>query len=169
MAPPPDAPPPDATAPLPGWTLRRRPHGRVDFVAADGTLHADVDVLRAFPLSAPRGPAAVLAADGSELAWIESIDDLPEPLRTRLLEELSDREFLPTITAIEAVSDTDPAEWTVLTDRGRRRFTLAGPDDVERLTDGSALLSDASGVRYRIASIAALDARSRRLLDRTME
>ncbi|MFM7251263.1 MAG: DUF1854 domain-containing protein [Planctomycetaceae bacterium] len=166
---PPDALPPDAAAPLPGWTLRRRPHGRVDFVAADGTLHADVDVLCAFPLSAPRGPAAVLAADGSELAWIESIDDLPEPLRTRLLEELSDREFLPTITAIRALSDTDPAEWTVLTDRGPRRFTLAGPDDVERLPDGSALVSDASGVRYRIASIAALDARSRRLLDRTME
>lgn len=166
---PPDALPPDAAVPLPGWTLRRRPHGRVDFVGDDGTVHADVDVLRAFPLSAPRGPAAVLAADGSELAWIESIDDLPEPLRTRLLEELSDREFLPTITAIEAVSDTDPAEWTVLTDRGPRRFTLAGPDDVERLPDGSALVSDASGVRYRIASIAALDARSRRLLDRTME
>jgi hypothetical protein len=168
MAPPPDSLPP-AAAPLPGWSLLRRPHGRVDFAAADGTLHADVDVLRAFPLSAPRGPAAVVAADGTELAWIEAIDELPEPLRSRVLEELSDREFLPVITAIEAVSDTDPAEWTVATDRGPRRFTLSAPDDVERLPDGSALLVDSSSVRYRIASIAALDARSRRLLDSTME
>jgi len=161
--------PPPPAAPQPDWTLVRRPHGRVDFVAGDGTVHPDVDVLRAFPISAPRGPAAVLASDGAELAWVEAIDDLPEPLRSRVLEELSDREFLPAITRIESISDTDPAEWTVVTDRGPRRFPLAGPDDVERLADGSALVVDTSGVRYRIASIAALDAHSRRILDRTME
>ena len=73
------------------------------------------------------------------------------------------------IDRIEAISDSDPAEWTVSTDRGPRKFPVATPDDVERLPDGSAFVVDASGVRYRIADIAALDHHSRRLLDRTME
>lgn len=155
--------------PLPGWRLERRPHGRVDLVAADGTVHADVDVVRAFPLSAPLGPVAIVAADGAELVWVEALSELPEPFRGLLLEELSTREFLPRISRIDDISDTDPAEWSVVTDRGPRRFTVAGPDDVERLPDSSAQVVDTCGVRYRIASIDALDHRSRRLLDDTME
>lgn len=153
----------------PGWRLERRPHGRVDLVAADGTVHADVDVVRAFPLSAPDGAVAIVAPDGAELVWVESLERTPEPLRGLILAELSAREFLPVIARIEAISDTDPAEWSVVTDRGPRRFAVSGPDDVERLPDSSALVVDTSGVRYRIPSIDALDDRSRRLLDDTME
>ena len=152
-----------------GWRLLRRPHGRLDFVAADGSVHADVDLLRAFPVSAPRGPVAIVADDGTELAWIESLAGLPEAFRESLLEALSAREFLPVIARIEAIADTDPAEWTVATDRGPRRFTVASPEDVDRLADGSAFVVDTSGVRYRIPDLEALDAHSRRLLDRTME
>lgn len=156
-------------AQAPGWRLVRRPHGRVDLVAADGTVHPDVDVVRAFPLSAPQGPVAIVAADGAEVVWIDSLEGTPEPFRGLLLEELSAREFLPQISRIEVISDTDPAEWSVVTDRGPRRFMVAGPDDVTRLPDASALVVDTAGVRYRIASIDALDQRSRRLLDDTME
>ncbi len=157
-----------ATAPE-GWRLVRRPHGRLDFVSADGALHEDVDVLRAFPVTAPLGPVAVVAADGTELAWIDALDGLPDAFRNRLLEELSSREFLPVIATIEAIADTDPAEWTVTTDRGPRRFTVGSPEDVDRLPDGSACVVDTTGVRYRIPDLAALDARSTRLLDKTME
>ena len=130
-----------------GWRLLRRPHGRLDFVAADGTVHAD----------------------GAELAWIDTLATLPEAFRARLLGELSAREFLPVIERIEAIADSDPAEWTVATDRGPRRFAVASPEDVERLPDGSAFVVDTAGVRYRIPDTGALDAHSRRLLDRTME
>lgn len=163
--------PADLTPPAtpPTWRLVRRPHGRVDLASADGTTHGDVDVVRAFPLSAPRGPVAIVAADGTEVVWIESLDAMPEPFRGLIVEELSAREFLPLISRIEAISDTDPAEWSVITDRGERRFTVSGPDDVERLPDSSALVVDTAGVRYRIPSIDALDHHSRRLLDDTME
>jgi len=161
--------PPSRLAEPAAWQFIPRPHGRLDVVDAAGNLHLDIDLLRAFPISAPLGPVAVVAPDGSELAWIDTIDNLPEPLRGELLRELSSREFLPVIDRIEAIGDSDPAEWTVLTDRGPRRFLVATPDDVERLADGSALVVDGSGVRYRIAAIAALDSHSRRLLDRTME
>ena len=34
------------TLPAIEWRLERRPHGRLDFVDAQGRVHADVDVLR---------------------------------------------------------------------------------------------------------------------------
>lgn len=160
----------DPRAPAgPGWRLVSRPHGHVDFVDLSGTLHADVDVIRAFPVTAPHGPVAIVSADGEELAWLDALEDLPDALRASIVAELATREFLPVIERIEAISDDDPPVWSVCTDRGRRRFTLATIDDIDRLPDGSAFVVDATGVRYRIADIAALDPTSLRLLEKTME
>ena len=158
-----------APSPAPGWRLVPRPHGHVDFVDGAGTVHCDVDVLRAFPVTAPQGPVAIVAADGTELAWLEALDDVPEPLRGSIVAELSTREFLPVIGRIEAISDDDPPVWSVATDRGQRRFAVASSDDIDRLPDRSAFVVDATGVRYRIADLDALDPRSRQLLEKTME
>jgi hypothetical protein len=149
-----------------GWKLERHPHGRLDFVDTQGQRHANVDVLRAFPVSDPAGPAAIVAADGGELAWIESLSTVAAPLRTILETELAQREFLPRIERIEAVSDGEPAEWTVLTDRGPHRFKVAHADDFVAQPDGGAFVTDTFGMRYAIPSVAALDLRSRRLLER---
>ena len=156
-------------ASAPGWRLVRRPHGHVDFVDGKGTVFSDVDVLRAFPVTAPQGPVAIVSADGDELAWLDSLEDVPEALQSSLVAELATREFLPLIERIEAISDDDPQVWSVVTDRGQRRFTLASIDDIDRLPDGSAFVVDATGVRYRIAAVAALDPTSLRLLEKTME
>jgi hypothetical protein len=147
------------------WSLERQPDGRLDLVAASGRRFEGVDVLRAFPLSAADGPVAIVGAGGGELAWIESPALLAPPLRAMLDEELSQREFLPVIERIESVADGEPAEWTVSTDRGRHRFKVAHPDDVARAPDGSAVITDTYGMRYRIPSVADLDGHSRRLLD----
>ena len=162
-------PHPDQRSAPSAWRLIPRPHGRLDYVDAAGAVHADVDLVRAFPITAPGGPVAIVARDGVELAWIDVLDGLAEPLRGEVLRELSSREFLPVIERIEAIADSDPAEWTVFTDRGPRAFQVASPDDVERLPDGSAFVVDVAGVRYRIDDMGALDPHSRRLLDRTME
>lgn len=154
--------------PDPGWRLERLPHGRVDFLAASGQRHEDVDVVRAFPLSHPDGLVAIVAADGSELAWIESLAALGDELAADLRAELAAREFLPLIARIDAVNDAEPAEWSVVTDRGPRRFRVAGSDDVSRPGDGSAVITDTHGVRYRIPSLAALDAASRRLFEKNL-
>ena len=156
-------------SPAPAWRLVRRPHGHVDFVDAAGKIFTDVDVLRAVPVTAPPGPVAIVSADGDELAWLDSLEQVPEPLRGSIGAELATREFLPVIERIEAISDDDPPAWSVATDRGQRRFILASIDDIDRLPDGSAFVVDATGVRYRIADIAALDATSLRLLEKMME
>jgi hypothetical protein len=125
-------------------------------------------VLRAFPVTAPHGPVAIVAADGDELAWIESLAAVAPPLRTILEKELAQREFLPVIERIEAVSDSEPAEWTVATDRGPHRFKVGHTDDVARQPNGAAFITDTFGVRYMIPNIDDLDAESRRLFEKTL-
>lgn len=149
-----------------GWVLERHAHGRLVFIAADGRRHDDVDVLRAFPVTAVQGPVAIVGADGGELAWIDALAAVAEPLRTILEQELAEREFLPVVERIEAIADSEPAEWTVTTDRGPHRFKVAHADDVVRQPDGAVFITDTDGVRYRVPRFNALDAESRRLLDR---
>jgi len=162
----PNANVPNGQAAVPEWRLERGSHGRLDFVAADGQQHDDVDVLRGFPVSAPAGPVAIVADDGAELAWVDNLADLDPSLKTLLEQELSQREFLPVIERIESVSDGEPTEWNVITDRGPRRFTVAHIDDIVYETNGSAFITDSVGMRYHIAQVSQLDTRSRRLLDR---
>jgi hypothetical protein len=148
------------------WRLESRPHGRLDFIDAQGRVHADVDVLRAFPISDPEGPVAIVGENDVELAWIDSLAAVEPGLRAALEAELSRREFLPLVERIEDVSDSEPAEWTVETDRGPRRFKVAHADDILRLPDGGAVITDTFGVRYTIPSIARLDGRSRRFFEK---
>lgn len=160
---------PDAgAAAAAGWRLERGPDGSLAFVSAAGSRHRHVELRRAFPLSAPQAGLAILAADGSELAWIDSLDQVGGPLRQLLEEELARREFVPLIERIERVSEGRPAEWVVVTDRGPHRFTVAHPEDVSRQPDGGVSITDADGIRYRIPAVAALDGSSRRLLDRAV-
>lgn len=161
-----DHPVPAATDAHADWRLQRHAHGRLEFIDAQGTRHDNVDVLRGFPVSAPHGAVAIVASDGSELAWIDSLQAAPAPLREMLEQELSQREFLPIIQRIEAVSDGEPAEWVVTTDRGPRRFKVAHADDITRLPDDSAFVTDTDGVRYRIASLARLSLRERKLFEK---
>lgn len=164
----PAAPLPTPPIPEPAtFSLHQSGHGRLRFVAADGTIHDNVDVLRAFPVTAPEGPVAIVAVDGTELAWVASLAAAAEPLRSTLERELAQREFLPIIERIEAVSDGEPADWSVVTDRGRRRFKVANADDVARGADDSALVTDTDGIRYRIPSLSRLAPRERNLIDQS--
>ena len=149
-----------------GWTLERHADGRLDFVDQQGRCHENVDVLRAFPVSAPRGPVAIVAAGGGELAWIDELAAVDPTLRGLLEAELAIREIVPVIDRIESVSDGEPAEWSVITDRGPRTFRVRHADDIARPDDGSATITDTVGMRYVIPDVSALAARDRRLFEK---
>ena len=148
-------------------TLERDAHGRLVLTLADGTRHEDVHPVRAFPLSDAAGALSLVGPDGHERLWVEDPATLPAAMRQLLDEELAARTFVPQIQALVAVSTFNtPSDWTVDTDRGRHTLVLNAEEDIRRLPDGRLLVTDRHGIAFQILQPAALDRRSRRLLER---
>jgi hypothetical protein len=157
----------DHVPPPVDFTLHRDAWGRLVLTEADGRRHAGVVPVRGFPFSAPRGGIALCDASGRELRWLPDLEGLAGALREVVEEELARREFMPVIRRIRRVSPrVEPSEWEVETDRGVARFVLQSPDDVRRLDDRRAMITDAHGVRYLIVDLLALDGAGRRILER---
>ena len=156
------------SAPTPSrFSLHHDDWGRLVLTDGEGNEHAGVVAVRAFPLSDPGHGISLCDADGHELAWIESLEQLSPSVRTLVEEALVRRELVPVIERIVRVSaPTEPAEWHVETDRGLARFVLNSEEDVRRLDDRRALILDAHGIRYLIADLDRLDAASQRFLER---
>ena len=149
--------------------LERNPLGRWVWTDAQGQSHAPVLVVRAYPVTAPEQGVGIMDAEGHELAWFERLDAVPQPLQGVLREAIGEREFLPEIQRLKAVSSlVTPSVWTVQTDRGEARFMLKGEEDIRRLTGKALIVSDADGVQYLSRDPMALDKASRKLLDRFM-
>jgi hypothetical protein len=149
--------------------LERNPLGRWVWTDAQGERHEQVVVVRAYPVTAPEQGVGVMDAEGHELAWFERLDQLAPDLQGMLREAMAEREFLPEILRLKAVSSlVTPSFWTVDTDRGEARFLLKGEEDIRRLTGKTLIVSDADGVQYLIRDPLVLDKHSRKLLDRFM-
>jgi hypothetical protein len=151
---------------LPGQ-LQRLASGRLGFTAADGVLHEGVVPVRAFPITDPRRGFSLMSAEGAELAWIETLDDLSPPERVLIEAELAAREFMPEIVRLTGVSGfVTPCSWYIETDRGKTTLLLKGEEDIRRLTQQTLLITDAHGIHYLIRCLPDLDRASRKLLDR---
>ena len=157
----------DSTAGAPGWRLHRNAFGRLVLVDGQGLEHVGVVPVRAFPIGAPDEGLSLLGTDGHELVWVDRLAELPADLRALLTEELAQREFTPVIQRIRAVSTfSTPSTWQVDTDRGATSFVLRSEDDIRRLEDQALLILASHGVTFAVRDRLALDAHSRRLLDR---
>ncbi|CAM4099068.1 DUF1854 domain-containing protein [Bordetella tumbae] len=150
----------------PAFSLRLNVSGRWVYVSSDGQAHEDVQVVRAFPISDPLHGISIVSADGYELLWLDTLDDLPRETQQQVNDALASREFMPEILRINAVSTyATPSVWDVQTDRGDTSFTLKGEEDIRRLVGQTLLIDDSHGIHYLIRDVAALDKHSRRLLD----
>lgn len=149
------------------FDLQRDAFGRWVLEMPDGTRHSPVTALRAYPVSAPEVGVALMDADGHEIVWIDELAQLDAPLRAKLLQALTEREFLPEILQLMHVSSfATPSTWSVVTDRGVTQFLLKGEEDIRRLTGTVLLINDANGVQFMIRDLASMDKHSRKLLDR---
>ena len=149
------------------FELQRDAFGRWSLVLADGTRHAPVTAIRAYPITDPEGGVALMDAEGHELLWIDQWTQLAPAVRSQVMQALTEREFLPVIEKLEGVSSfATPSTWTVVTNRGTTQFLLKGEEDIRRLTGTVLLINDADGVQYMIRDLAAMDKHSRKLLDR---
>lgn len=162
---------PDTLSPQPAAdsprALFRDAFARLVMIDAAGREHVGVEVVRAFPLSEPDRWISICDADGHEILALDDARQLPEEIRTILLDELAKREFVPVIRRIVKVwNQTDPQEWQVVTDRGPTSFCVDSDEDIRRMEPRQVLIVDGHGIRYRIPDTLQLDARSRRILDR---
>ncbi len=133
----------------------------------DGTVHSQLVAVRAFPVQAPEAGVSLMGEDGHERVWLDSLDDLPEADKAAVTQALKQREFMPLIRKLVAVSAfATPSTWTVETDRGTTELVLKGEEDIRRLSANVLLVSDSHGVQFLIRDPAQMDKHSRKLLDR---
>lgn len=146
--------------------LRRDAFGRLVLTDAEGGEHVGVIPVRAFPLTAPEGGVSLTDADGNEHAWVPQLAELDAADRALIEEGLAQREFMPEIRRLLAVSSFGtPSTWDVETDRGATQFVLAGEEHIHRMTQGVLLIDDSHGVQYLIRDLDQMDRASRKLLD----
>ncbi len=151
----------------PNFTLSRDSYGQLVLTAQNDEVHVGVVPVRAFPIGAPDEGIALVDPHGHELAWIERLDDLPAELRQLVDSELASREFMPVIERIVDVSSfATPSTWTVVTNRGETKLILKGEEDIRRLTPPALLIADSNGIQFLIRDRYALDAHSKKMLDR---
>ena len=149
------------------FQLQRDAFGRLMLIDSEGTAHAGVTTVRAFPISSPEDGIAIVDPYGHELAWIDRVDDLPADLRALVEGELASREFMPIISRIVDVSSfATPSTWKVVTNHGDTQFVLKGEEDIRRLGIQGLLIADSHGIQFLIRDRYALDAHSRKILDR---
>ncbi|MDE2599255.1 MAG: DUF1854 domain-containing protein [Rhodocyclaceae bacterium] len=149
------------------FALTRNPAGRLICTLADGTVHANVTPVRAFPLAAPDEGLALMSQEGHEIAWIENLADLDAANRGVIEDELAGREFMPEIRRIAEVSSfATPSTWQIETSRGNTALVLKGEEDIRRLPDNGLLIADNHGILYLIRDRKALDRHSRKILER---
>lgn len=147
--------------------LWRDAFGRLVFTDENGLSHEGIVPAQPFPIDAPGENVSLLDTDGQELAYVARISELDADSRKLLMEEIAQRDFIPVIDRLVAVSTfATPSTWQVRTDRGLTSFVLRGEEDIRRLKGNGLLITDSHGVTYRIENMRAIDRQSRRLLDR---
>ena len=106
--------------------------------------------------------------DSEEVGWVDQLARLPEPEQGLIRAELASREFMPVIAEIVSVTSfSTPCTWTVKTDRGETDFVLRGDEDIRRIgKDNALLIADNHGIQYLVRDQFALNAVSKKILDR---
>ena len=151
----------------PDYQLQRDAFGRLQLTDSEGVTHDGVVPVRAFPITSPDEGMALVDPHGHELAWINSLSELPEELRILVESELASREFMPVISRIISVSSfATPSTWKIVTNHGDTELVLKGEEDIRRLASPGLLIADTNGIHYLIRDRYALDAQSRKILDR---
>lgn len=149
------------------FQLQRDSYGRLVLTAENGDVHEGVTPVRAFPIAAPDEGLSLVNYEGHEVAWIDSLADLPPAIADLIEADLASREFVPEIEGIDAVSSfACPSTWRLRTNRGPAELILKGEEDIRRLSQTRLLIADAHGIQFLIRDLSKLDRHSRKLLDR---
>ncbi len=150
------------------FTLLRTPFGKLVLTNEAGVVFEGVVPVRAFPIQSPSNGISLVSTDGKEVAWVDALEDVAQPAQDLIRAELATREFMPVVTRIVSVTSySTPCTWAVETDRGTTEFVLRGDEDIRRIgKDNALLIADAHGIQYLVRDQFAMDAHSKKILDR---
>jgi hypothetical protein len=121
----------------------------------------------AAPLSRPNQYLALLNGKDEEITLLADPSVLKPKSWEATQQELRQRYLTATVQVIHSVRQEFGATyWQVQTDRGEREFITQNlQENAFWISDDHLLLADVDGSRFEIPSIAALEARSRHLLN----
>lgn len=130
-------------------------------------VYEGISIQRAFPFSHGDAYLSVRDKDAKEIGMIRSLSQFGGEAERLIANELERRYFVPTITRISRIKEEfGYAYWDVDTDRGPRRFTVRGlQESVLPIGEQRILIIDVDGNRFEIPEVAALDAKSFKLID----
>ncbi|HIJ64763.1 MAG TPA: DUF1854 domain-containing protein [Candidatus Hydrogenedentes bacterium] len=150
--------------------LFRDGSGKLRMTIDGDRSYIEAKAVRAFPLSEPDRYIAFLTDKDKTIGMIEDIGALDADSQTLVRADLERRYFTPSIKRFLSLKEEYGAIYcAVETDHGPREFVARGiRDTLEDLGNGELLFADADGNRYRIANWRALDAKSRRFLERVV-
>jgi len=144
-------------------------NGQLVLRLSDGTVHRNVTVAPAFPISRPNRFVYFFDSDGGEVGLLTEPRRLDRESRERLLTHTDQAYFMPRITRIINVDErpgSGLARWDVETDRGDSIFEVVSrSESVWYVGKNRIVIRDADGNRYLIEDLTALDRRSRRLAE----
>ena len=123
-----------------------------------------VRIVWARPLTGRDSGVCILhATKKTEVALLQSLDDLDAASRGIAEEELASRYFLPKIThVLHTRARFGNRYWHVETDRGPKRFLMKSPEtNATWVTEDRCILKDTLGNCYEIESFGKLDPESR--------
>lgn len=141
--------------------LLQLPDGRLALQTPTGPQA--VQISRCFPWTAPRQFLSLRNADGDELLFVASLDDL-EPASREILEaEIASSTGTFAITSIQSLKkEIELRCWEVTTRQGPRSFQTELDEWPRELPDGTFLVEDLFGDLYVLPPLDQLDALSRK-------
>jgi len=150
------------------WNLYRRADGRLVLRRESGngeTAETPVQLACCFPWTHPQEFISLRDDKGREQKLIENLQQLDTPTRELIEDELAERNFMPRITGIEAITDEiELFHWKVIANAGPRNFLTRRSDHPRKLANGDVLIKDVSNDLYLIPNPKGLDAKSLKLL-----
>jgi hypothetical protein len=147
------------------WNLVRRADGRLVLRRENSDGETPVQVACCFPWTHPHEFISLRDDKGKEQLLIDDLQQVAAPGRELIEDELAERNFLPRLTGIEAITDEiELFHWKVITAAGPRRFLTRRSDHPRKLANGDVLIKDVSNDLYLIPNPKGLDAKSLKLL-----
>ena len=128
--------------------------------------HADVRLVRCFPLTRPHEFLSIQDAEGVEIGILTEIGGLGEASRCIVERWLADYYLTARVEGIDRVETRSGIiTWLLRTDRGPKTVYLRDRQHARPLRDGRTILIDIYDARYEIPPSADLDPRSRHWLE----